>query len=311
MTMTTTTITTQILLRGHCNRTLCHFPRRLNTTAAVPFYGAPRPSTTQHPRDGVVPALSSVGQRFGWTCQAARTAIRDPTRADAVAAVGELTGYHALSNYLVPELQRHPTGRQVLRDRPIVSRATIPYEQLLQQAREWQQQPKQQQADKQSTLTFGQAYGLFLLQHGFDPDERDEIQHLPCDSDEAYVMLRYRQCHDFFHALTGLPPTVPGELGLKWLELFQTRLPMTALACTAGSLTLSWSDCDVVYNTYLPWARRCHHCMQHQEQSSNNDGGEIAGGGCTLLNVYYEREWDTPLDELRNRLGLIPAPVVE
>jgi ubiquinone biosynthesis protein COQ4 len=217
--------------------------------------------------------------------------------------VGELTGYRVLHNYLVPYLQQQVTGRELLRDRPVVSQATIPYERLLQQAREWQQQEQQQQA-----MTFGQAYGLFLLQHGFDPDERDAVQYLPVleDSDEAYVMLRYRQCHDFFHALTGLPPTVPGELGLKWLELFQTRLPMTALACTAGSLTLSWSDCDLVWNTYLPWARICHHRMQQQQQQQQSNGGS-----CTLLNVYYEHEWDTPLDELRNRLGLIPAPVVE
>lgn len=96
------------------------------------------------------------------------------------------------------------------------------------------------------------------------------------------------QNHDFFHALTGLPPTVLGELGLKWLELFQTGLPIAALSCTVGSLRLSEKERQILQGSYLPWAMK-------QRTSF-------------LMNVYYEKEFDTPIIELRKRLNLVAAP---
>ena len=43
------------------------------------------------------------------------------------------------------------------------------------------------------------------------------------DAELAYAMTRYREIHDFLHVLTGLPPTVEGELALKTLEAVRTR----------------------------------------------------------------------------------------
>ena len=114
--------------------------------------------------------------------------------------------------------------------------------------------------------------------------------HLVFSHLEPYALT---QCHDYWHALTGLPPTVLGELGLKWLELFQTGLPIAALSSTVGSLRLDLDERDILLNLYLPWAL---------EQSQNMT--------TSLLNVYYEEEFDTPLEELRRRLKLCPAPLV-
>ena len=50
------------------------------------------------------------------------------------------------------------------------------------------------------------------------------------DDELAWIMTRYRQVHDMWHVLCGLPPTVLGEVALKWLELVQTRLPVAALS---------------------------------------------------------------------------------
>jgi ubiquinone biosynthesis protein COQ4 len=93
--------------------------------------------------------------------------------------------------------------------------------------------------------------------------------------------------------LTGLPPTVLGELGLKWLELLQTGLPVAALSATVGSLKLSSDERNVLTNQYLPWA------VQMSQQSAY------------LMNVYYEEEFDTNLDELRERLRIEPAAVAD
>ena len=210
----------------------------------IPFYGLPRPPPTEQEEGDST--SSSLKQRLVVALKSASTAFRDPTRDDAVAALGEVTGTLALHRIL-QQMRRHPTGRLILKDKPLVTKATIPYERFLEQAQtiKSQQQPDDTMNNNKN-LTFGQAYGLFLLDHGFDPDERKMVQHMDNSNssetaeDLAYVMMRYRQCHDYWHALTGLPPTVLGELGLKWLELFQTGLPIAALSGTVGSLGLSY-----------------------------------------------------------------------
>jgi ubiquinone biosynthesis protein COQ4 len=298
-----------------------------SSSSSVPFYGAPRPiiSNENHStllyssvfrrvlNTGLVlqrvvggasssDAAAASLDRVWMTCHCAAVAAKDPTRADAVARVGELTGGHALQKLLRDVMLPDATGRSILRDRPIVSKATIPYHRLMEEARAMQisdgsnntnSGSSEKLADSERTdLTFGQAYGLFLLDHGFDPDKRDEVAFIPAE-DLAYVMTRYRQNHDFWHTLTGLPTTVAGEIGLKWLELFQTGLPLAALSCTAGTvLSLpERSDRAYVMHAYWPWALDAHRNLT-----------------TNLMNVYYEQEWDTPLMKLRHRLNLKPAP---
>ena len=219
-------------------------------------------------------------KRVAIALHSAATAFSDPTRADAVAALGEVTGHVALTN-MYDKMMTDATGQRILRDRPIVSKATLPIDELIQSA-----------DDECKRMTFGKAYGAFLKGHGFDPDERDQVKFIP-QPELAYIMLRYRQCHDYWHVLTGLPPTVLGELGLKWLELLQTGLPVAALSATVGSLRLTAEERDILTNHYLPWA------VKMSQQSAY------------LMNVYYEQEFETDLSELRNRLCIEPAPVVE
>jgi ubiquinone biosynthesis protein COQ4 len=251
-----------------------------------PFYGSPRPP----PREC---SLESPFDRLQLLLQQAAIALADPTRADAVAAVGELTSKTALQS-LQEKLRADAVGRQILQERPLVQKDAIPYDALVQQGRE-AVEGQLPEAD----LTFGQAYGRFLFENGFDPDERDEIRFMsretPEDDELAYILLRYRQSHDFFHTLTGLPPTVLGELALKWLELIQTGLPVAAFSATVGSLvTLTAAEQQTMLHLYVPWALQVGRAMPP------------AG----LLTVYYEREWETPLVELRERLHIVPAPVV-
>eukprot|EP01133_Synstelium_polycarpum_P014227 gene14227-16786_t len=73
--------------------------------------------------------------------------------------------------------------------------------------------------------TFGGAYYRFMTGHGYSSDERTEVRMIQ-DDDEAYVMQRYREVHDFWHVLAGVETDVLGELAVKWLELIQTGLPI-------------------------------------------------------------------------------------
>lgn len=66
------------------------------------------------------------------------------------------------------------------------------------------------------------------------------------DPELAFVMQRYRELHDFWHVIFGLPPTVFGEICLKYVELVQTGLPVTALSGFVGPLRLTSGLC------YLP-----------------------------------------------------------
>ena len=94
-----------------------------------PFYGSPRPR--RRPL-----SLEQPLDRWQLLLQQASIALRDPTRADAVAAVGELTGTTALQK-LQTVMRQDDVGRAILVERPLVTKTTIPYERLLQQAREY------------------------------------------------------------------------------------------------------------------------------------------------------------------------------
>lgn len=152
--------------------------RSLSSTAQgsdEPFFGRPRPSNADEPR--------SIPNKLAVALHYATAAFSDPTRADAVAALGEITGHVTLQR-LVRQMKQDDVGKRILEDRPIVSKATIPYEKFIKEA--------PQGGVDGPNVTFGQAYGYFLKSHDFDPDERDEVRFIE-DDEQAYIMLRYRQ----------------------------------------------------------------------------------------------------------------------
>jgi ubiquinone biosynthesis protein COQ4 len=127
------------------------------------------------------------------------------------------------------------------------------------------------------------------------------------DPELAYVMQRYREVHDFWHVLTGVPTTVLGEIALKWyaatharthtqhsiscafrFEMYQTGLPMTALSSVVGPLRLPVSEMRVLYSEYIPWAKRS------------------ATNATFLMNFYYERRLQDDLAAIRDELRLEP-----
>lgn len=52
------------------------------------------------------------------------------------------------------------------------------------------------------------------------------------DLELAYIMQRYREVHDIFHAVLLMPTTMLGEVTVKWIEGLQLKLPM----CLAGGV---------------------------------------------------------------------------
>ena len=284
------------------------------SSTTIPFYGAPPPHSSRY-HDAIPPpphtsssfdvdvqkynhrhhhlAPLTPTQRLATFIHSSITAIRDPRRAECVAAVGEVTGSYALSRML-RGMKSDVTGRRILIDRPLVDDVAVHRAAVATIAAE---EGGVGGGGGKITTTFGRAYGDFLRKHSFDPNDRSSIKYLH-DPELAYVMTRYRQCHDYFHVLTELPPTVLGELGLKLLELMQTGLPLAALSVASATISgqLSPREEEVLWSIYLPWAVRVGR-------------GTMKEHG--LMCVYYEEEYDTDIEELRKRMGIEVAPSIE
>ncbi len=165
-----------------------------------------------------------------------------------------------------------PTGRRILRDRPRITSQTMSLVAL-------------------RTLpenSVGRAYAAWLDREGVSPDTRDSVKYID-DEECAYVMQRYRECHDFYHALTGLPVMVEGEVALKAFEFANTLLPMTGLSMFAVT-RLKPAERARFWSTYLPWA--------------------ISNGirAKEVVNVYWEEQLERDVTGLRAELGIEQPP---
>jgi hypothetical protein len=65
-----------------------------------------------------------------------------------------------------------------------------------------------------------------------------------------------------------------------------------------------WHDVHVIWNVHLPWALR--RSRRWQDAAGAGANGNVS----RLMNVYYEKECDTRLVDLRARLHLDAAPNV-
>ncbi|KAL3454016.1 coenzyme Q biosynthesis protein Coq4-domain-containing protein [Aspergillus insuetus] len=199
-------------------------------------------------------------------------ALLNPRRADLIATLGEVTATPYFIYRLRDAMLQDPTGRQILRDRPRITSETLklPYLRSL---------PEN---------SVGRTYAAWLDKEGVSPDTRDNVQYID-DPECAYVMQRYRECHDFYHAVTGLPTFVEGELALKAFEFLNTLIPMTGLSMFA-SVRLKPAERERLFSLYLPWAVRSG--LSSKE----------------LINVYWEKILEKDVDELRSELGIEKPP---
>lgn len=165
-----------------------------------------------------------------------------------------------------------PTGRRILRDRPRITSETLPL-------------PYLRSLPENSV---GRTYAAWLDREGVSPDTRDNVQYID-DEECAYVMQRYRECHDFYHAVTGLPVFVEGELALKAFEFLNTVIPMTGLSLFAF-VRLKPAEKERFFSLHLPWAVRAG--LKSKE----------------LINVYWEEVLEKNVDELREELNIEAPP---
>lgn len=193
------------------------------------------------------------------------------TFVDLVATLGEVTAGPFIPS-LRDTLLLNETGRTILRDRPRISSKTLPLDEL-------RSLPKN---------TVGQIYAKWLDDFRMSPDGRDNVRYID-DEECAYVMQRYRESHDFYHAVLGIPAFVEGEVALKAFEFANTGLPMCALSMFAA-VKLKPEERHRIFSIYLPWAFR------------NGLNSE------PIINVYWEKELQTNVDALLARLRIEKPP---
>lgn len=217
---------------------------------------------------------NAVGSRTRVISGACALASIDPRRADMVALLAESCGGYALRamrrNAQAQE-RRHLRRRPVLRNEcanvDVAGLSRLP------------------------ANTFGHAYAQFMRHYKLDANARSPVRH--CEGSEyAYAMQRYRETHDFIHVACGLPPTVVGELALKWFEVAQTGMPMCALSSIGGTCfsSLTERQRSRLLLRYIPWAVR------------------TARRAVFLPGVQWEKWMDVDIDILRSKLRIEAAP---
>jgi len=211
---------------------------------------------------------TNLAQRLALTIGSGLISITDPARDDMISAFGELTGQQALPR-IRRMMQSDPEGRQILNERPVVNSNTVDLIKL-------QTYPEK---------TFGREYVEFLQRNKITPDSRKPV-HFVEDEELAYVMRRYREIHDFTHCILDMKTNMLGEVTVKIFEAIQLGLPMCWLAGLFGSLRLGPKHSQLYLNRNLPWI------IDNARKSK------------PLINVYFERHFNKPIDVLRAELNL-------
>ncbi|KAH8360319.1 hypothetical protein KR200_001869, partial [Drosophila serrata] len=195
-------------------------------------------------------------------------ALLNPRRHDMIACLGETTGEGALLNIL-DTMQASEEGQRIMADKPRIHTSTIDFKRL-------------------ETLppdTFGAVYVKFLKDNQVTPDTRMAVRFLE-DPKLAYLMTRYRECHDLIHTVLDMPTNMLGEVAVKWVEALNTGLPMCYGGAVFGAVRLRPKQRRSYLKHYLPWA------LENGKRTK------------PLMPVYWEKRWEQNINELRSELGI-------
>lgn len=190
-----------------------------------------------------------------------------------IVQLGEASALPFFLENLKKTMLADETGRRILREQPNIHSDTLHMDKLM----------------KMPKNTLGYTFYKWLKKEGVSPDTRAPVTYID-DPVHAYVFKRYRQCHDFYHAINDLPIIIEGEIAIKALEGTNMGVPMAILGSLLAPMRLKKVQRERLYDVYLPWAVR-------------------TGLSCKpLINVYWEEILDKDIDELRRELEITPPP---
>lgn len=235
-------------------------------TSANKYFSRREPDYDSHvPLYTVEKALMFLGSSIG--------AYFHPERNENIVALGESTAFKPVLRRLQKQMLSDPTGRRLLRERPRMTSTSLDLDHL--------------RALPENTI--GHTYVKWLDREGVSPDTRVPVRYI--DDDElAYIYQRYRECHDFYHAITGLPIIIEGEIAVKVLEFMNMGIIMPGLGALMAPFRLKKSQKERLYNVYYPWAIRS------------------GLGSKPLINVYWEEILERDITEFRHEIGIEQPP---
>lgn len=210
---------------------------------------------------------------IGRLAQATARVLADSERTDEIHVAEELTGrafFAAGRRSLFEERE----GRALLRDRPELCSDQVDYEAL-------RELPKE---------SLGFQYVEHLDANGLTADSQAAPTRWVEDPEIAYLMRRFRQTHDVWHALVGLGTTGHEEVILHAFSWGQLGLPVSAMVVVFGGVK------HIVLEAR--WA-----ALRHGLSEAYAIGRDAA----PLLPVYWERHWEEPMEAVRRRLSIAPC----
>jgi ubiquinone biosynthesis protein COQ4 len=205
-------------------------------------------------------------RRFWLGLVAGLRLLRDPRDTQQVFVLATAVDRPRLHLQLA-QFRKLPEGRALLRERAAINSQSVDFARL-----------RKLPAD-----TLGGAYVRMLERERLDPDL---FQPPPLLSPElTYLVQRIRQTHDVWHVVTGLSTSLPDEVALQ--------------AFTNAQLHNSTSRLIVLFGTLV-------YGLRYPQLRGRVRAWRSAGSRCAfLLTVRWEELWEVPLDQLRERLGLI------
>lgn len=202
------------------------------------------------------------GYRVG---QAIVRVLGDSTKTHEIHRVEEITGRPRF-RAIRAEMERTPEGRRLLAEQPELSSDHVDYAALR----------------ALPASTFGGAYARHLDHNGITADYQAAATRHVEDPTMAYLMRRFRQTHDVWHALLGLGITGHEEVTIHWFSYGQLRLPVSAMIMLLGTMK------------HLVLEARWG-ALRHSLWGAYRAGRDAE----PLLAVYWEDLWERPLDEIR------------
>lgn len=227
----------------------------------------------------------SVAQRAFLVPYFGITGILDPTQGDRIAGLGDVTSMPVLHR-LKRDLLSCEQGRKLLADKPLLTSSTLNREYL--------------QSLPQNSLGYG--YFKYMDEHGFSTDERNIVRFAE-DADLAYILVRYRQVHDFWHVLSDLPPTVLGEVALKCVEYQVTGLPVALMSGVFGQLRLPPNELRFFYEAYVPWIMKFDPARYHKESGYQRNPSIVEGA------QQWLRDGPNNFQLIRHLLNVLTPPL--
>jgi len=198
--------------------------------------------------------------------------LGDSTKTHEIHRVEEITGRPRLRGVLA-ELRQTAEGQRLLSERPELSSELVDYDYLR----------------TLSVETLGGAYVRHLDDNGLTADYQAAATRHVDDPDLAYVMRRFRQTHDVWHALLGIGITGHEEVLAHWFSYGQLRLPVSAMIMVLGTMK------------HIVLEKRWG-ALRHSALEAYRSGRDAA----PLIGVRWEDLWEEPLDRVRAIYGVMP-----